>query len=110
MPSRPPPLGTKQLIVPGPARADIDGQLDYIAQQAGLDAALRYADVIDAALAKLAWVGHSGVSREGLSPGLRMTVLGNYCIYFRVTETDTRIVRFLHGARDIDAITFDPQA
>lgn len=103
----PAPLGPKTLVVTGPARADIDGQLAYITGQAGLDTALRFADVIDAELARLAWIGHSGVSREWLSPGLRMTVLGNYCIYFRVTPTETRIIRFLHGARDVGKILFD---
>ena len=103
----PAPLGPKHLTVTGLARTDIDEHLAHIAEQADLDSALRFADVIDATLAKLAWLGHSGVSREWISPGLRMTMLGNYCIYFRVTATETRILRFLHGARDVSQIAFD---
>ncbi len=53
---------------------------------------------------RLADVGHSGVSREWLSPGLRMTTIGRYCVYFRISQTETRIIRFLHGSRDISAI------
>lgn len=110
MPRRSAPLGPKRLIVTGPARTDIDEQLLHIATAADLETALRFADKIDAALAKLAFLGHSGVSRDNLSPGLRMTVLGNYCIYFRVTATDTRIIRFLHGARDVrDALAIGRQ-
>ncbi|HRD74692.1 MAG TPA: type II toxin-antitoxin system RelE/ParE family toxin [Hyphomicrobiaceae bacterium] len=90
-----------------PARADIDACLAYIAREAGLDIALRFADDIDAELSRLAWIGHSGASREWLSPGLRLHVLGNYCIYFRVTPTETRIIRFLHGAMDISRLSFD---
>jgi toxin ParE1/3/4 len=108
MPKRPPPLGPKQLHVTGPARADIDETLAYLATTASLQVALSFADQIDAHMMRLADVGHSGVSREWLSPGLRMTVLGRYCIYFRVTPTETRIIRFLHGARDISEITFEP--
>ena len=110
MPYRPPPLGSKTLDVTAPARADIDETLAYIAKQAGLTVALRFADHIDAELHKLADIGHSGVSRQWLSPGLRMTVIGKYCVYFRLTDTTTRIVRFLHGARDVNAIIFDPEA
>lgn len=36
-----------------------------------------------------------------------MIVLARYRVYFRVTETETRIVRFLHAARNIDPIGFD---
>ncbi len=39
-----------------------------------------------------------------------MTMIGDYCIYFRVTPTETIILRFLHGARDTDAIIFDPDS
>lgn len=103
----PAPLGRKTLVVSGPARADIDEVLAHVAGSAGVEVALRFADRIDNELARLAWLGHSGVSREWLSPGLRLNVLGDYCIYFRVTPTETRIVRFLHGALDVAAASFD---
>jgi toxin ParE1/3/4 len=103
---RPAPLGPKQLHVTGPARADIDDALAYLAREASLQVALDFADRIDQTLSQLANVGHSGVSREWLSPGLRMTTLTRYCIYFRVTPTETRIIRFLQGSRDISQITF----
>ena len=103
----PAPLGRKVLVVSGPARTDIDSCLAHIAGEAGIDTAIRFADKIDAELVRLAWLGHSGVSREWFSPGLRLMVMGDYCIYFRVTPTEARIVRFLHGAMDIEAIDFD---
>ena len=103
----PAPLGRKTLVVSGSARADIDHVLAQIAVAAGIDTALRFADKIDVELARLAWLGHSGVSREWLSAGLRLTVMGDYCIFFRVTPTETRIVRFLHGAMDIEAVAFE---
>lgn len=108
MPKRPAPLGPKQLHVTAPARADIDEVLDYLATEASLETALRFADRIAKEFDRLAAIGHSGVSREGVSPGLRMTIIGRYCVYFRVTPTETRNIRFLHGARDINAIVFPP--
>lgn len=106
MPYRPPPLGPKQLHVTAPARTDIDEALAHLAETAGLQVALSFAEQIDAHLFRLSDVGHAGVSREWLSAGLRMTTLGRYCIYFRVTPTETRIIRFLHGARDVGQIDF----
>lgn len=109
MAQRPAPLGPKLLVVTDPARADIDDVIDHIAQEADDDTAMRFLDRIDAELARLAWLGHSGVSREWLKPGLRLTVMGNYCIYFRVTPTETVILRFVHGARDLGGIDFEPK-
>lgn len=108
MARRPPSLGPKTLELSDSARADIDATLDHIAQQAGLEVALRFAEKIDAELSRLAFIGHSGVSRDWISDGLRMTLIGDYCVFFRLTTTTTRIVRFLHGHRDIDAIMFEP--
>lgn len=107
MPYQPPPLGQKSLHVTGPARSDIDEILDYLAREASLQVALDFADGMDELMFRLADVGHSGVSREWLSPGLRMTTIGRYCVYFRVTDTETRIIRVLHGARDVAQIAFD---
>lgn len=106
---RPPPIGPKQLEVTGPARYDIDDALGYIARTAGTDVALRFADRIDAELSRLAELGHGGAPRDWLSPGLRFTTIARYSVYFRVTETALIVVRFLHGARDLSGIGFDPE-
>lgn len=103
---KPSPLGPKALHVTAPARSDIDDALDYLAREASLRVALDFADEIGRELTRLADVGHSGVSREWLSPGLRMITVGRYCLYFRVTDTETRIIRVLHGARDVSHIIF----
>jgi toxin ParE1/3/4 len=107
MTTTPPPLGPKTLHVTNPARADIDEALDYLAREASVRVALDFADEIGRSLANLADLGHSGVSREWLSPGLRMTTVGRYCVYFRLTHTETRIIRVLHGARDVSQVIFD---
>jgi len=64
---------------------------------------------LDAVLVNLASLGHSGASREWISPGLRLHVFGNHCIYFRVTPTETRIVRVLNAAQDLNAIIFEAE-
>ena len=107
MPSRLPPLGPKTLRLTRAAEADFDEIIDYIHNEAGTEIANRFAEALDAELAKLAALGHAGASREAVSPGLRLTVFGNYCIYFRLTESKTIVVRILHGARDTTHISFD---
>lgn len=49
----------------------------------------------------------TGVTRDWLRPGLRMHPFDRYCAYFRVTDEHVILVRFLHSARDIDAIIFE---
>ena len=105
MPTRP-PLSPKRLDISDAARADIRATIQHLAEKAGGEIATRFLQRIDDELIALAELGHSGVSREWISPGLRLHILGDYCIYFRVTDRETGIVRFLHGARDVSAIVF----
>jgi toxin ParE1/3/4 len=101
------PLSPKQLQITDTARADIREIISYLASEASPEIAEAFLRRLDAELITLAELGHSGVSREWISPGLRLHVIGNYCAYFRVTEDTTRIIRVLNGARDVDAIVFD---
>lgn len=107
MTSRPTPLGSKTLTITKSARADIDEALVYLVQMGGIDVALRFAERIDDELHRLADIGHGGANRDWLAPGLRLTVLGRYSIYFRLTATETIVLRFLHGHRDLSGIDFD---
>ena len=67
----------------------MDATLAHLAADAGLNVADQFADKLDVELLKLAATGHAGVSRDWISHGLRMTVFGNFSVYFRVTEIDT---------------------
>ncbi|MGB0084807.1 MAG: type II toxin-antitoxin system RelE/ParE family toxin [Rhodomicrobiaceae bacterium] len=101
------PLSPKHLQITDTARADIQEIIGYLASEAGTAVAETFLRRIDAELTTLAELGHSGVSREWISPGLRLHVIGNYCVYFRCTEDATRIIRLLNAARDINAIAFE---
>jgi plasmid stabilization system protein ParE len=106
---RPPPLGPKTLRLTAAAEQDLDDIVIHLAAEAGRDVALRFASHLDAEFTKLSALGHS-VSREWVSPQLRLHIIGNYCVFFRLTDTETRIVRLLHGHRDMNAIIFEPPA
>jgi plasmid stabilization system protein ParE len=88
---RPPPRGSKLLSVTIPAQQDIDDALAYLARKSGIDIAMQFADHLDAELMKFASLGHAGVARDEISPGLRLTVIGSFSVYFRVTASETQI-------------------
>lgn len=104
-----PPLGPKTLRVTRAADADLNEIIDYLEEEAGTAVAGRFADRLDAELAKLAHLGHSGVSREWIGPGLRLTIFASYCIYFRLTDDETIVVRVLHASRDVSQIPFESE-
>jgi plasmid stabilization system protein ParE len=56
---------------------------------------------------RLAATGSLGVPRDNVGPGLRLAVHGRYNIYFRVTASETIIIRVLHSARDVRRLQFD---
>jgi plasmid stabilization system protein ParE len=71
-----------------------------------LDSARRPKIDIHDELHKLADIGHGGANRDWLAPNLRFTVLGRYSIYYRLTATETIVLRFLHGYRDLSGMDF----
>jgi toxin ParE1/3/4 len=46
----------------------------------------------------------SGLSRDALSPGLRSIVYGEYLIFYRVARPGVRILRVLHGRRNLSQL------
>ncbi len=49
-------------------------------------------------------------SANELAPGLRSFPVGRYLIFYLLDSGCLRIVRVLHGARDIDALFTEPKA
>ena len=45
--------------------------------------------------------------RNEIAAGLRLAVHGRYNIYFRITASETVIIRILHSARDVRRLQFD---
>jgi toxin ParE1/3/4 len=104
---------TKRIVRRDVARADIIEISAYIGAD-NPDAAERFLDAIDDAIDRhIALNPNSGVKRdygrETLS-GLRMIAVPGfpqYLVFYRVDEDAIRIVRILHGARDIPNV-LDP--
>ena len=66
-------------------------------------AAERLVSSIEQKINKMAGSGHTGVSRDWISEGLRAMPYRDRCIYFRVRGAELRILRVVHGHQHIEA-------
>ena len=91
------------------ADRDIDGQADYLFEEAGLETALRFYDAAAATFQNLARMPTMGERREStnrLLDGLRIWRIEgfpNHLIFYRPIDGGIEIIRVLHAARDLDA-------
>jgi toxin ParE1/3/4 len=63
--------------------------------------------LIDQKACRLAETPRIGQPVEDLAPRLRRFPVGNYLIFYQISDRGINIVRVLHGARDIEAL-FQP--
>lgn len=85
------------------ARADLEAAWDYLSDRS-LDAADRLYEEFWTAANLHAQFPRTGRPRDDLRPGLRSFVVGKYVAFFEPTENGIRIVRVLHGSRNIGQI------
>jgi toxin ParE1/3/4 len=89
------------------ADADLLEILNYLDEHSPV-AAERFATALTERCLQLGRLPGMGRSREELRPGIRSIVVEKYVVFFRVTESSVRILRILHGARDMgSAVTED---
>ena len=55
---------------------------------------------LNAEMENIAKSGFMGVSREWMSPGLRVHIHKKRCIYFRFDDKVVHVTRILHGSQD----------
>jgi toxin ParE1/3/4 len=82
------------------AQDDLDAIGDYILQ----DNPARAASFIDELISRFARIAErprTFRARDELMPGLRSAAHGNYLIFFRIEGNLVKIIRVLHGARDL---------
>ena len=92
-----------RLSVSSEARTDLVEIFLYIAQD-NVDAARRTHSRIQETLRTIAKQPGIGRAREELIPGIRSLASGNYVVYYREVKDSVRILRILHGARDIQQL------
>lgn len=79
---------------------DLLGIAEYIAVNSPT-AASRWLDEVENTFSMLGDFPLVGQDVGEIRPGLRRFTLGNYNIYFESTKSELRIVRVIHGSRDI---------
>lgn len=87
------------------ARDEIAVALDYLEERSAA-AAERLTAMIEERCRLLATNPFMGRARDELGPGLRSIVVGEYLLFYRITDVEVIVVRFLHGRRDLP-IAFD---
>ena len=75
----------------------------YIAQD-NPTAADQLLNTIDDKCLTLAESPLIGKARDELVPGVRSFPVGNYVLFYQLTEDGIEIIRVLHGARDIETL------
>ena len=85
------------------ARADLLEIALYIAED-NPERAMSFVAELEAKAAVAAEHPASFPARDEISPGLRVIVHGRYLLFFRELVDEVRIVRVLHGARDLPQI------
>jgi toxin ParE1/3/4 len=82
------------------AQLDLDAIADFIIRD-NPSRAVSFVDELIDRFRIIAERPRSFPSRDNLVPGLRSAVHGRYLILFRIEEDFVRILRVVHGARDL---------
>ncbi len=93
----------KRLIFTPAARDDLITIGIYIADDTPTRAESFIAE-LEAKARHLAEWPRSYPARDDISPGLRAAVHGRYLLLYRDLEDEVRVVRIVHGARDLPRI------
>jgi len=93
-----------QLSISPRARADMDEIWAFIASESSIEIADRVLDSLAKKFHLLRLAPYAGRSRtHDLRAGLRSIASGKYVVFYTVNAGIVRIVRVLHGSRDLPA-------
>tara|TARA_Y100000815_G_scaffold132236_1_gene119380 strand:- start:1279 stop:1572 length:294 start_codon:yes stop_codon:yes gene_type:complete len=91
---------TRVYILPSADR-DLDEIYDWIAQDDPLAAEAHVRQLV-AVAERLRDFPERGMARPEIGEGARSWAVGRYLLLYRVSDGRVEIVRFLHGAREMD--------
>jgi toxin ParE1/3/4 len=85
------------------ARQDVLKIWEYIADS-NEEAADRFIDLLIHHLQLLGDNPYAGRRRDALRPGYRSFPVGEYLIFYRITEPGVCVMRVVHARRDLEAL------
>ena len=83
------------------ADSDLDEIFDYTAHEFGMDQAVKYTLAFDEIFERLSQNPQSGLDRKEIRNGLRSIINDKHVVFYRILKDRVRIVRILHGSRDL---------
>ena len=96
----------RKLEISSEGISDLGEIWDYIANDSSANAD-RFVEQIYQKCVEISELDGIGRSREELYPGLFSISFRKYIIFFQRADSCVRIIRILHGARDIGAVFND---
>ena len=97
----PPVFRTRQ------AQQDYEEIIEYLVAHSP-PAANRFATGVATKCRLLSKFPRLGRTRDELQPGIRSVLVGKYLIFYRVTDKEVEILRIIHGARNLEAVEWEP--
>lgn len=103
-------MAVKRVRFTPQAERDIDSAVLYLADEAGVETAIRFFDAAHKTFEDLLAVPGMGRMRPVSNPrlaGVRQWAVsgfGKHLVFYKAAATGIVIIRVLHGARDIDRI------
>ena len=83
---------------------DIEDIFKFTKEEFGLEKAVSYFQQFDMSFAQIIENPVLGRERSDIREGLRSIIQGSHVIFYRILEDRIRIVRVLHGSRDLPTI------
>jgi len=83
------------------ADKDIEDIFDFTEEEYGLDQAVTYVNAFDDTFADLLENPQLGRTRSEIRKGLRSISKESHVIFYRILKDRIRVVRVLHGNRDL---------
>ncbi|WP_326980907.1 type II toxin-antitoxin system RelE/ParE family toxin [Chryseobacterium sp. MYb264] len=94
-------MSKKIYILSEIADKDLEDIFDYTLAEFGLDQAERYLLEFEKSFQNLLLNPQLGKKRDEIKKGLYSLPKDNHIIFYRILQNNIKIVRILHGSRDI---------
>ena len=91
----------KKVVLSKAADADLEDIFDFTLEEFGLDQAVSYVSRFDGTFETISDNPEIGRERKEIRENLRSLAKEKHVIFYRVLKDHIRIVRILHGLRDL---------
>lgn len=91
----------KKYVLSLQASHDLEDIFDYTRNKFGVDQAIQYVSEFEILFETLLANPDIGKNRDEIKPGLKSFPKTSHIVFYRVLPDHVRIVRVLHGSRDI---------